>query len=221
MNLLNKLCHHLRRLLDGISDCIWPRGVKCLCCDEAPEDGLLCAECSEQLKRLRIRHQHGDVRSVWLHRGCPRQLVLGLKYDCIEDCAGLLADGIADVAREMDLPPSTVITWVTMPEGRRRVRGIDHGRLLCEAVAERTGLHTEQLLKRTRRVRPQRGLPSAIRRRNLTGSFTCEKRIDIPVLLIDDVLTTGTTTKLCSDVLRAAGAPHVFILTATRAERDN
>ena len=81
-----RLLQRLRRLIDSISDCIWPQGLKCLCCDEAPAEGLLCTECTAQLRQYRLHDAQDDVRSVWTHRGCPRQLVLGLKYECIEDC---------------------------------------------------------------------------------------------------------------------------------------
>lgn len=212
----------IRRAADCVAAVIWPRGVKCLCCDEPPEGGFLCADCASELERLRLHGQAGDVRSVWAYRGSAKRLVLGLKLDCMEDCAAVLARGMADAICDMCLPPETVLTWVTMPEKRRRVRGIDHGRVLCEAIAEKTGLPVRQLLVRTRRVRTQRGLSGDKRRRNLTGSFRCDGPVHAPVLLIDDVLTTGATTETCRQALREAGAPCVFILTATCVrQRDN
>ena len=93
-------------------------------------------------------------------------------------------------------------------------RGIDHGRLLAEAFAQRRNLPYHPLLIRTRETATQQGLNAAQRRKNLHGAFAAAARISTPVLLIDDVYTTGSTTEICADALRAAGAPEVFVLTA-------
>lgn len=131
------------------------------------------------------------------------------------DCAKLLAEGMAERVLDMQLPPDTVLTWVTMPAGRLRERGIDHGRLLCEELSQRTGLRVRRLLCRSRGGHTQRGLTKEQRQRNLAGRFSCDVEIDTPVLLIDDVLTTGATVQTCMEVLRSSGARDVYALTAT------
>lgn len=99
-------------------------------------------------------------------------------------------------------------------------RGIDHGRLLAEAFAQRRNLPCQPLLIRTRETATQQGLNAAQRRKNLHGAFAAAARISTPVLLIDDVYTTGSTTETCADALRAAGAPDVFVLTALAVVPD-
>lgn len=205
----------MSRWLAALEDILCPRGIQCLCCDARAEEGLLCSECMEQLQQLRLSDQEGDIQSVWSYSGCAKRLVLGLKEDCVADCASVLADGMADVIREMNLPPHTVLTWVTMPARRRRVRGIDHGRLLCKAVAARTGMEAREILQRIGTGHTQRGLPGAKRRQNLSGRFQCSERLSGPVLLIDDVLTTGATAQVCREVLLQSGAEAVYVLTAT------
>ena len=64
------------------------------------------------------------------------------------------------------------------------------------------------------------GLNAAQRRKNLHGAFAAAARISTPVLLIDDVYTTGSTTETCAGALRAAGAPEVFVLTALAVAPD-
>lgn len=215
MSRWNSILSWCRRKIEALEAVLWPQGVQCLCCDEAAGELLLCPVCASELSHLRLRGQAGPVRSVWAYRGCARQLVIGLKQECVKNCAAVLADEMANAVREMQLPAETVMTWVTMPESRKRIRGIDHGRTLCEAVAERAGLPARRLLERRHRVHTQRGLSAEQRQRNLTGSLACRERITVPVLLIDDVLTTGATTRICSEALRNAGAPCVYVLTAT------
>ena len=113
-------------------------------------------------------------------------------------------------------PPDTVVTWVTMPESRRRERAVDHGRLLAEAFAEKLSLPCRQLLlRRDRREKRQVGLNEKERAANLAGAFTPKEKITFPVLIVDDVRTTGTTLCRCAEALRSGGAEKIFGLTVT------
>ena len=142
-----------------------------------------------------------------------------LKYSGIAECAQVLADGMAS-ACPFALPPDTVVTSVPMTKKHLDARGIDHGRLLAEAFAQRRNLPCQPLLTRTRETATQQGLNASQRRKNLHGAFAAAARISTPVLLIDDVYTTGSTTETCAGALRAAGAPEVFVLTALAVVPD-
>jgi ComF family protein len=183
---------------------------------------LLCPDCEDGLKTMRLtpaERGDGSIQSVYRYDGVAKMLVRLLKEDCTADAALVLADGISAAVRDMHLPPDTLITWVSMPELRRRKRGIDHGRTLCEAVAVQTGLEVRQLLVRTRHVHTQRGLNRDKRLTNLEGRFTAKVEPGRPVLLVDDVLTTGATADVCVRALRQAGSGPVYVLTATRVTR--
>lgn len=206
-----------------LAEVLWPRGMVCLCCSELSEGELLCPVCAEGLKAMRFaphERSHGMAQSVYRYDGIAKKLVILLKSECAADAAIALAEDMAAALRDMELPPDTVMTWVSMPEIRRRKRGIDHGRKLCEAVAESAGLEVRQLLDRTRNVHTQRGLNREARLKNLAGTFACRESIGYPVLLIDDVMTTGATAEQCAAVLREAGATQVYVLTATRVLLD-
>lgn len=208
----------LRRAIRALDGLVWPSGVVCLLCDERAEDGLLCRECAARLAQYRIPEQSGPVRSAYLYTREAKRLVTSLKYDAMADAGALLAQTMAEEARSMALPPDTVVTWVGMPFRRRLVRGIDHGRTLCERVGAELGLPVRELLVRTRSTRTQRGLNRAERLTNLQGVFACREKVDRPVLLVDDVMTTGTTIRLCSEALISSGAPVVYALTAARVQ---
>lgn len=210
----------IRRLVRLIEESIWPRKVKCLCCDSYSEGEWLCPDCTKALEAMKLSPELSstvNAQCVYQYDGVAKQLVLLIKEECVADAAYPLAQGMAEIVSSMKLPSDTVLTWVTMPEMRRRKRGIDHGRVLCQVVAMQTGLPVRQLLKRTKRVHTQRGLGQEARLQNLTGTVLCEEKIKSPVLLIDDVMTTGATASICTAVLKAAGAPEVYVITATRA----
>lgn len=206
----------LKRVLRTVEDIIWPRRLFCLACDELADEGRLCSVCREQLLALRMMDQRGAVRFAYVYGEAARRLVIALKFDGVAEAAELLAEAMAEEARDMDLPEDTVVTWVSMPKRRKRVRGIDHGYLLAKAVADRVGLPVQQLLTKDEGTRTQLGLNAAQRRKNLVGRMHCPAPVHHPVLLIDDVVTTGSTISVCSEVLLAAGAPEVYAIGATR-----
>ena len=210
----------MRRFWWRLGEILWPRGTACLCCPELSYGQLLCPDCQKALTAMRLHGEDaGDegVRSVYRYDGVAKQLVRLLKEQCLEDAAHVLAEDMAEALSAMALPEDAVLTWVTMPEKRRKVRGIDHGRTLCEAVARRTGRPVRQLLIRRGNGHTQRGLNREARLKNIAGSICCEMKVDVSVLIIDDVLTTGATASACAEALRAAGAPKVYALTATKA----
>lgn len=209
----------MKRLREFLADFFWPQGFQCLCCDALSEGELLCSACHKALQALKLGEAYaGDdrIRSVFRYDGVAKRLVLLLKEQCVEAAAEPLAADMAEATADMKLPPDVVLTWVSMPKRRYLERGIDHGRLLCEAVGRRLNLPVQPLLERTGKLHTQRGLTREERLRNLSGSMTCNEEIKGPVLLIDDVLTTGATASACAETLMRAGAPAVYVLTATR-----
>lgn len=206
----------IRRALRTLEDIIWPRRLLCLACEELADEGQLCDVCRAQLTDLRMRDQSGPVRFAYAYGEAARQLVISLKFDGVAEAAELLADAMAEEAGGMALPEDTVVTWVSMPKRRRRVRGIDHGYLLAKAVADRIGLPVQQLLTKDEGTRTQLGLNAEQRRKNLIGRMHCPVPVHHPVLLVDDVVTTGSTISVCTEVLLEAGAPTVYAIGATR-----
>lgn len=207
---------HIRRTL---LSAVWPERVYCLCCDRLTQGESVCRACSAALDKLRLQEPpENGTGSVWAYRGVARRLVQVLKYDGVRAAAAPLAEGVRALAESMTLPPDTVVTWVTMPEDRQRKRGIDHGRCLAEAVAQTLQLSVRPLLTRSQKSgrTPQHHLNRSQRMLNLAGAFQCPQSLTEPVLLVDDVFTTGATAAVCRDCLIQAGASQVFVLTATR-----
>lgn len=96
-------------------------------------------------------------------------------------------------------------------------RGFDHGELLARAFCAETGLALAYALDRPD-SQDQRALSRAERARNLAGRFSArpDECRGLSILLIDDVLTTGSTLFDATDALKAAGAETVHCLTFAR-----
>jgi predicted amidophosphoribosyltransferase len=97
-------------------------------------------------------------------------------------------------------------------------RGHHPAEALARELARRWSLDMAAPLRRTRPVRPQRGLTRAERRRNVAGAFDARSP-PRSVLVVDDVYTTGATANAASSSLRAAGARRVEIVTFARVIR--
>ncbi|GEM_PF-143315 len=212
-----------------VMDLIYPEGAVCRTCGRISGGDVLCPECAERLQRDGglFAWARDDLEpdlpaySLRLHDGIARQLILRLKHQAEACAARPLADLLIPLPDEPAFPPDTVVTWVTMPESRRRERFIDHGRILASATAEKLSLSCRQLIvRRETGERNQASLNRLDREKNLQHAFDPAERISFPVLLVDDVLTTGTTARRCADALRRGGAQRITVLTFTRASRS-
>ena len=207
-------------------DVLYPESALCLVCGcAAVPSGCLCGRCRAALLEAdpafswRFRDVSGvPAWSLRPHRGVPRSLVLALKHQAAACAAEELA-ALLDPLPGFFLPsPDTVVTWVSMPSRRRRERCIDHGRVLAEAMARRLNRPCRPLLiRRNDSSRTQASLNRRGREKNLRRAFAPLVPIDFPVLLVDDVLTTGTTALRCIEALQSAGARDITVLTATFA----
>ena len=118
------------------------------------------------------------------------------------------------------LPPIDVICPVPLHPDRLKEREYNQSLLLADRLSRHLGIPlSHQCLRRIRPTTPQTSLRRKARLKNLRRSFAITQPHHIAeknVLLIDDVLTTGTTVNECAKTLRRAGAGHVYIVTLAR-----
>src|SRR5262249_55982024 len=113
-----------------------------------------------------------------------------------------------------------IIVPVPLHPARQRERGFNQADLLAELLSTHASVPCRRLLKRVRYTTTQTALDRSERMENLHNAFRLRKNADVRglrVLLIDDVLTTGSTLSECARVLKGAGAISVHAATAARA----
>ena len=151
----------------------------------------------------------------WAYEGAARDLVLALKLRHRRDAAEPLARGVAEMVR-VSGSRAAVVSWVP---GRRRdvrIRGFDHAHVIAAQVAALLGLALVGLLRRTSARPDQTTLSGSERRANLIGAFSASV-CSGPVLLVDDLVTTGATASASAQALKAAGAVRVDLAAPCRA----
>jgi ComF family protein len=112
------------------------------------------------------------------------------------------------------------IVPVPLHPARQRERGFNQASLLAESLSAEISLPSRPMLERTRYTTTQTALDRSERMENLHNAFRLRKNAnvrDLRVLLIDDVLTTGSTLSECARILKRAGAVSVYAATAARA----
>ena len=219
-----------RTLLDALYplECAGCGGSGKIICDRCAEElpellppycGI-CAAYSElelcQVCAQMGRHFEG-VRAPFRYEGSIRQAILALKYGGIKAAAPQLGDMLADYLQSNPLP-GDLIAPVPMHATRRRERGYNQAELLARRVAGRCDiLYQGDLLVRTRRIDAQAGMTGAAERvANVADSVALSDRSDVRdkhIILVDDVVTTGSTLDTCAAALKQAGAASVWCLT--------
>ena len=144
-----------------------------------------------------------------------RSLILRLKVRGVDDAARPLADSLVAEAHRSGLR-ATVVTWVPGRARDIRRRGFDHAEVLARLVARDLGLDCAGLLLRRGRQEDQTQLTAPQRARNLRGAFVAHSG-PAEVLIVDDVVTTGSTLTSSGRALRAAGARSVEALVVAAA----
>ena len=128
---------------------------------------------------------------------------------------------IADILHKTDFarePP--LLIPIPLHAARERERGFNQATLLAELLSGRIAVPLRSVLERIRYTTTQTAYDRNERMENLHDAFRLRKKMNVRelrVLLIDDVLTTGSTLSECARVLKEAGAISVHAATAARA----
>lgn len=149
------------------------------------------------------------------------RLVHALKYEGWRRAAGPMSRAMA--ARLDALPPDVLLVPVPTTSERLRTRGYNQARLLADALAHRLGRPCTDALERRGGGPSQVALHPSQRRTNVNRVFGTSPGLPVagrPVLLVDDVLTTGATACAAARVLGDAGASRVTLIVFARALVD-
>ena len=174
-----------------------------------------CALCRSSLRGFDAAYCFGS------YEGNLRSLIHLFKYDRVRPLAHPLAD-LLGAALPRDERFDAIVP-VPLHWWRRWRRGFNQSALLAREMARRTGAPVVSALRRARATPPMAGLSGTDRRRSVRGAFLAGRAGKTlrgkNVLLVDDVMTTGSTAAACAQVLKGAGARRVALLTVARADR--
>jgi len=145
--------------------------------------------------------------------GPARRLVTGLKYRGNRAVLTWVADRLLPAVHFGAIGGADVVTWAPTSTLRRRARGYDQAEELARLLGRRAGVPCRPLLRRV----PGPGLTGRTRRDRVGAvAFVPLRAVAGTVLVVDDVVTTGTTLCAAAASLRTAGATRVVAAVAAR-----
>jgi predicted amidophosphoribosyltransferase len=150
--------------------------------------------------------------ALLLYDGAGRELVARLKYRNARSSLRWLGAAMAALVEPGSID---VVTWAPTTAARRRARGFDQGELLARIVARRLRRPCRPLLRRGPGP-AQTGRSALDRRTGPVVLATHHVPAGARVLLVDDVVTTGSTLSCAARALRAGGAGGVSAVVAAR-----
>lgn len=141
------------------------------------------------------------------------------KYRFARELAAPLALLLAQSVQHTSMPAPDMIIPVPLHRRRLRWRGFNQAELLAAALDLQIPLEPA-ILKRKRYTKPQVSMRDRrARKENLRDAFVVTDARAVrgkTILLVDDVITTGSTLAYCAAALKHAGAQHVYCLVVAR-----
>lgn len=189
----------------------------CPLCDRPAED-ILCKACHRQLQRCQVAKPTASWQGesplfIWGHYGgVLKRAIAAMKYENKPQIAELLGEflGRAWVNSPLILPKAIVVPLPMNPEKRQK-RGFDQAELIARSFCRQTGFSLKsQGLQRIKDTKPLFDLNPQERELMMQDAFALGKdfqkrRPQLPILLVDDICTTGNTLKAGAKVLVEQG----------------
>ncbi len=193
-------------------------GPQCAICahpfESALPKGTICAACEADSPA------YDKVCAVLIYDDACRSLVTRFKYGDQTHHAVLFAKWIWQVAGDA-VSEGDLLVPVPLHRWRLLRRRFNQSALLASLLARRCHVPVSHALKRVKNTPPQASLSQKARKRNVSGVFRVKERAkpclkDKRVILVDDVMTTGSTLDACARQLKRAGAAEVIVCVVAK-----
>ncbi len=189
---------------------------KCIVCEKWAIDGFTHPRCEG-------KYTIDRTISIWDYNGTIRKAIVALKYKFAKEIADELTQYTLNTLNNMNIqfPKDSILVPIPMHWHRKNWRGFNQVEEIGKSLSQSLDLrYMPNLLLRMERRFAQVGLKAEERTKNIEGVFDINGKLQMPVnkpiVLFDDVYTTGATLKEAGKILKKAGAKKVWVLTIAR-----
>lgn len=146
------------------------------------------------------------------------KLLAELKYSLNFDVSGFISRYFVQTLELKKGVKDMILIPVPLHKSKLWKRGFNQAELIAEGLARVTNFEKSNLLKRTVSTKTQVGLSKVEREENLRNVFKLVESLPKgkSAVLVDDIMTTGSTLEECAQVLKIGGFTKVFAIVLTR-----
>jgi len=225
----------ISNFLEATLDFVYP--PLCILCQELIENGqpLVCDKCWAGLSEFHLKGEPDFTtqpegltytRSLWAYNDKVEKLIHEVKFFRKLKLGSRVGKDLAKLVKEdKTLSRAALIIPVPLHSTRFRERGYNQSLLLAAEIASQTKLTLQtNALKRVVQTKAQSKLKAAERKLNIRRAFRVQNTDLIKnksILLVDDVMTTGSTLSACAVPLFEAGAREILAITAAVSLLDS
>ena len=208
------------KFLNSIIDLIYRK--KCYFCGKSKQSVKMCSDCYNELYFADIQVQriiNGiNVYSCGVYDKYLQKLIRGIKYHNQKELAYYLAKFMYEYFEQTGIKNRFQVVPVPMHKSRKRKRKYNQTELIAEEFCKLTGFpFNNELIERIKDTKPQYKLSRPERIKNLSGAFKVnkEKLLDMPILIIDDICSTGSTFEEMIKTLKTENISDIVCLAAS------
>ncbi len=206
-------------ILGFLLDLLYP--PRCVFCSRilTDDEKILCSNCAQNLPNYMTSEVRRDIEYIQLclapfeYKGDVRASLHRYKFNGAAAYGSVYADFILKSIDENQIS-CDIISWVPLSRKRLRQRGYDQAEIIARALADKLCVPCERLLVKIKDNTQQSSIKSkAQRKANVAGAYRCiakETLVDKRVLLVDDIVTSGSTLGECAHELRKHGCVDVY-----------
>lgn len=191
---------------------------------------FICPDCARALPYVTAQTPvHGDLfhscYAPFYYEEPLRTSFLRYKFNGFRHYANHYGSWMADYLLREELTHFDLVTWCPISFLRRLKRSYDQSELLAQVIAHRLSLPLKATLHKAHRKPLSRsGGDKSLRAAILLGAYSIKPDASVAgkrILLVDDIVTTGSTLSECAKVLKIAGAREVTCVTLARKRKTN
>lgn len=192
------------------------REISCPICGRLTRSYGLCKDCMDLINK--DPHYYYDIDGLddlivsSTYSGLMRRLIIDFKFKGKLSYKEIISEIMLEKILEKNLKDE-VITFVPMHRKKERERGYNQSEILAREIAKSLDLKCEEVFEKVLDTKYQVGLEKLEREDNIKGAFRV-KTFPQEIIVIDDVITTGSTIKELTKIAKDAGIKKVTALIA-------
>lgn len=210
----------IKYLLECFLEAIYPTEAKCYVCNEEGNK-IICDKCMKEIPKVNdlVRLEEFELMVCSYYSFIIKDLVLRLKYKGDFHAGEILVLLLEERFRRQGIDVD-YITYVPVAKDALKKKEFNQCEFLAKELGKRLNIEVIQVLKKKNKVKEQKSLTRDEREKNVSKAFKLTNNKSLEgkrVLLLDDVMTTGSTLKVCAKELKKVKNIKIFLLTIAKS----